>query len=81
MNGWRRRAAHSAGLLTAGVLVSVVLSYALSAWAPVALAFDTDSQIVSRVSPSLPDMVIAVAPAPRERSPLSMSASRPRSLG
>ncbi len=61
VNAWQRRAFKSAGLIAAGVAVAIVLSYALSAWAPVALAFDTNSQITSRVSPSLPDMVIAVA--------------------
>jgi uncharacterized hydrophobic protein (TIGR00271 family) len=61
VNGWARRAASSAALLTAGVLASVALSYALSAWAPVALALDTNTQVTSRASPSLPDMLIAVA--------------------
>ena len=61
VNGWARRAASSAALLTAGVLASVALAYGLSAWAPVALALDTNTQVTSRVSPSLPDMLIAVA--------------------
>ncbi len=61
VNGWGRRAASSAALLTAGVLASVALSYGLSAWAPVVVALDTNTQVTSRVSPSLPDMLIAVA--------------------
>ena len=61
VNGWTRRAASSAALLTAGVLASVALSYGLSAWAPVVVALDTNTQVTSRVSPSLPDMLIAVA--------------------
>jgi len=61
INGWRRRAAGSALLIGAGVVAAVVLAYALSAWAPVALAFETNTQITSRVNPSLPDMVIAIA--------------------
>ncbi len=61
VNGWGRRATSSAALLTAGVLASVALSYGLSAWAPVVVALDTNTQVTSRVSPSLPDMLIAVA--------------------
>ncbi len=61
VNTWQRRAAQSAALIAAGVAAAVLLSYALSAWAPVAITFDTNTQITSRVSPSLPDMMIAVA--------------------
>lgn len=61
VNGWSRRAARSALLIAGGVSASVVVSLALSAWAPVALSFDTNSQISSRVTPNLLDMLIAIA--------------------
>lgn len=61
INGWRHRAVQSGLLIAGGVAAAIALSYAASAWAPVALVFDTNTQITSRVSPSLPDMVIAVA--------------------
>ncbi|WP_061961558.1 DUF389 domain-containing protein [Demequina flava] len=61
INGWRRRAIDSLILVTLGVLASITLSYGLAAWAPVAVAFDTNSQIVSRVDPSMVDMLIAIA--------------------
>ncbi len=61
VNGWRRRAGSSALLITTGVAAAIVLSYALSSWAPVALAIDTNTQITSRVTPNLLDMLIAIA--------------------
>lgn len=61
VNGWSRRAVQSALLLTGGVALSVLLSYSLAAWTPAVIAFDTNSQIVSRVTPTLPDMLIAIA--------------------
>lgn len=61
VNGWRRRAAASSTLIVAGVAASVLTSYVLSSWAPVAVAFDTNTQITSRVNPNLLDMLIAIA--------------------
>lgn len=61
VNGWSRRAAESMLLLIVGTGASVVLAYALAAWTPAVIAFDTNSQITSRVNPSLPDMLIAIA--------------------
>jgi uncharacterized hydrophobic protein (TIGR00271 family) len=61
VNGWGSRAASSLRLLGAGVASAVLLSYTLSNWAPVLVAFDTNSQITSRINPSLLDMLIAVA--------------------
>ncbi|MFV0634649.1 DUF389 domain-containing protein [Demequina sp.] len=61
VNGWRRRALDSAVMVALGVVASIALSYGLSGWAPVALAFDTNSQIVSRINPTVLDMLIAVA--------------------
>lgn len=61
VNGWSRRAAHSTLTVALGVIVAILLSYGLAAWAPVAVAMDTNSQIVSRISPNTVDMLIAVA--------------------
>ncbi|SEJ41490.1 DUF389 domain-containing protein [Demequina mangrovi] len=61
VNGWARRALHSAGLVGAGVVGSVALAYGLAAWSPVAITFSTNSQITSRVTPTTVDMLIALA--------------------
>jgi len=61
VNGWSRRAFQSATLVTSGAIVSIVLAYGITAWAPVAVSFSTNSQIVSRVSPNTVDMMIALA--------------------
>ncbi|WP_062527461.1 DUF389 domain-containing protein [Demequina rhizosphaerae] len=61
VNGWARRAFHSAGLVAAGVAVSITLAYGIASWSPVAITFSTNSQIVSRVNPSTVDMLIALA--------------------
>jgi uncharacterized hydrophobic protein (TIGR00271 family) len=61
VNGWSRRAWQSTLLLVGGVTASVLLSYSLAAWTPAVIAFETNTQITSRVNPSLPDMLIAIA--------------------
>ncbi|GAA1706237.1 hypothetical protein GCM10009808_25270 [Microbacterium sediminicola] len=61
VNGWGRRAVESGILVAAGALVAVILAYGIAAWSPVAIAFSTNSQIVSRVSPNTVDMLIALA--------------------
>lgn len=61
VNGWSRRAVQSSIMVGLGVTVAVALAYGLAAWAPVAVAFETNSQITSRVNPTVIDMAIAVA--------------------
>ncbi|WP_062388069.1 DUF389 domain-containing protein [Demequina iriomotensis] len=61
VNGWTRRAFHSAVLVGSGMTVAVVLSYGLAAWSPVAITFATNSQITSRVAPTVVDMLVAIA--------------------
>ncbi|GAA1855261.1 DUF389 domain-containing protein [Microbacterium koreense] len=61
VNGWGRRAFHSGGLVLAGAVVAIVLAYGITAWAPVAISFSTNAQIVSRVNPNTIDMLIAIA--------------------
>ncbi|WP_296664640.1 DUF389 domain-containing protein [Demequina sp.] len=61
VNGWRRRAFQSATMVISGAIVAIALSYGITAWAPVAVSFSTNSQIVSRVTPNTVDMLIALA--------------------
>ncbi|WP_062516297.1 DUF389 domain-containing protein [Demequina gelatinilytica] len=61
VNGWARRAFHSAVLVGSGMVVAILLSYGLAAWSPVAIAFATNSQITSRVAPTVVDMLVAIA--------------------
>ncbi|GAA1522050.1 putative hydrophobic protein (TIGR00271 family) [Agromyces terreus] len=61
VNGWGRRAVESSLLVLAGAVVAVALAYGIAAWAPVAISFDTNTQIISRVSPNTIDMLIALA--------------------
>ncbi|WP_084125453.1 DUF389 domain-containing protein [Demequina sp. NBRC 110054] len=61
VNGWSHRAGNSVLLVAMGVGGSILLSYGLASWAPVAVRFDTNSQIISRVDPTALDMLIAIA--------------------
>jgi uncharacterized hydrophobic protein (TIGR00271 family) len=61
VNGWRRRAGASALLVAAGVVAAVALAYVIAAWVPALVSFEANSQIVSRVSPTFLDMLIALA--------------------
>lgn len=61
VNGYRRRAADSAALVAAGVAVAIALAYTVSGWVPDLVSFDANSQITSRVNPTLVDMLIALA--------------------
>lgn len=61
VNGWRRRAAASSTLVTAGVVASIALAFVISAWVPDLVSFDANSQISSRVEPTFVDMLIALA--------------------
>ncbi len=60
--GWPRRATASIVIVGLGVLGAVALSYVLAAWAiETPQSVLTNSQITSRVSPSLIDLLIALA--------------------
>lgn len=61
VNGWRRRTTSSTLLVLLGVVAAVGLAYLISAWVPALVPFDANSQIISRVSPTFVDMLIAVA--------------------
>jgi uncharacterized hydrophobic protein (TIGR00271 family) len=61
VNGWARRAASSLRLVALGTLGGIVLSAVLARWLPVLASLDTNSQVTSRTSPTLLDLLIAVA--------------------
>jgi len=61
VNGWARRAVHSAVLVGTGTVAAVVLAYGIAGWSPVAISFATNTQITSRVSPNTVDLLIAIA--------------------
>ncbi|MFB9387283.1 DUF389 domain-containing protein [Pseudonocardia petroleophila] len=63
VNGWTRRATASGLLVLAGACAAVAFSLVLSTWLPaaVAFAFDSNTQVLGRVSPNLLDLLIAVA--------------------
>jgi uncharacterized hydrophobic protein (TIGR00271 family) len=61
VNGWRMRAVRSLLLVAAGVVVAIVLAYAIAAWVPAVVPIDSNSQVSSRIDPTLLDMLIAIA--------------------
>lgn len=61
VNGWARRAASSTWLVLLGAIAAGALSYALSRWAPPLVTLEVNSQVTSRVSPNLLDLLIAIA--------------------
>ena len=61
VNGWARRAVSSLRLVALGALGGIVLSAVLARWVPVLASLDTNGQVTSRTSPTLLDLLIAVA--------------------
>ncbi len=61
VNGRRRRLLSSLTLVLLGAGVSIFLAFAVGRWTPDLIQVETNSQIVSRVSPNLIDMGIALA--------------------
>jgi uncharacterized hydrophobic protein (TIGR00271 family) len=61
VNGWRQRAMYSGIWVAAGAAAAIALSYALSAWAPAVVDFDNNTQISTRVTPTVLDMLVAIA--------------------
>ena len=59
--GWPSRAVRSIALVAAGVILAVGASWILSKYAPELVAVSANSQILSRVSPTLLDLLVAVA--------------------
>ena len=60
VNGWRRRAGSSAVQVALGVVGAIALAYLIAAWVPALVAFESNSQIISRVDPTFVDMLIAL---------------------
>ncbi|WP_402461617.1 DUF389 domain-containing protein [Isoptericola aurantiacus] len=61
VSGWAYRAVRSLVLILAGTAVAVAIAYAIASWVPIVVPFDSNSQISSRVDPTLLDMLVAVA--------------------
>ncbi|NNU26815.1 DUF389 domain-containing protein [Isoptericola sediminis] len=61
VSGWAFRAVRSLALILAGTAVAVLLAFVIAAWVPIVVPFDTNSQITSRVEPTLLDMLVAIA--------------------
>jgi len=61
VNGWMGRAATSLAMVAAGVGASIALAFILASWVPALVPLSTNSQVTSRVAPTLIDMLIALA--------------------
>jgi len=61
VNGWVKRVSTAFATVAAGVIVSVTVAFVVASWAPQLIPPASNSQILSRISPTLIDMMIAVA--------------------
>ena len=61
VNGWVKRVSIAFATVAGGVIVSVSVAWIVTSWAPQLIPNASNSQILSRVSPTLIDMMIAVA--------------------
>jgi uncharacterized membrane protein len=61
VNGWVKRVSTAFATVAGGVIVSVSVAYIVASWAPQLIPPSTNSQVLSRISPTLIDMMIAVA--------------------
>ncbi len=61
VNGWMARVSRSFGTVVGGVAVSILTAWIVAKWAPSLVPLAANSQVISRVSPTLIDMMIAVA--------------------
>jgi len=61
VNGWMSRVSRAFMTVVGGVAVSILTAWIVASWAPHFVPIATNSQVVSRVSPTLIDMMIAVA--------------------
>jgi len=59
--GWPKRVASSMAMVAGGVAGSIGLAFILATWVPALVPLGVNSQVVSRVSPTLVDMLIALA--------------------
>jgi len=61
VNGWTRRITESLGMIAAGVGASIGLAFIIGAWTPQLIPLTSNYQVISRVSPNIIDMGIALA--------------------
>ena len=59
--GWPVRAVRSLSLVALGVGIAIALSFFIANWAPAIVSAGSNSQILSRTSPTLLDLLIAIA--------------------
>lgn len=59
--GWRRRVVASLGVVAASVAAAIGLAWVLASWIPALIPLDANSQVLSRASPTLLDMAVALA--------------------
>ena len=61
VNGWTGRMMRSFATVAGGVLVAIVVAWIVTAWTPQLVPLATNGQITSRTSPTLIDLMIAIA--------------------
>ncbi|WP_278236617.1 DUF389 domain-containing protein [Isoptericola sp. AK164] len=61
VSGWAFRAVRSFALILAGTAVAILIAFVIASWVPIVVPFDSNSQITSRVDPTLLDMLVALA--------------------
>ena len=61
VNAWQGRIVSSMTLVTAGVAASIGLAFIIGQWVPVIVPLEVNSQVTSRISPNVVDMLIALA--------------------
>ena len=61
VNGWMRRVAASFATVVGGVAVAIAVAWVVTVWTPQLVPLGTNAQILSRVNPTLIDLLIAIA--------------------
>jgi uncharacterized hydrophobic protein (TIGR00271 family) len=61
VNGWMGRVSKSFATVTGGVALSILTAWIVASWAPHFVPLTANSQVISRISPTLLDMLIALA--------------------
>lgn len=58
--GWRNRVLHSLGAVATSAVAAIGLAWILAAWVPALVPLEINTQVLSRVSPTLLDMAVAL---------------------
>jgi uncharacterized hydrophobic protein (TIGR00271 family) len=61
VNGWMHRVAATFATVVGGVAVAVAVAWVVTVWTPQLVPLSTNAQILSRVNPTLIDLLIAIA--------------------